>query len=244
MIDKIEDNSKEEAWKLARKGKFTASASHRLLAKGKGEVFGAGAMSYINEVACDAYTTFSDDGYEIYDMKMGKIMEPEIAAHYETAWGIEITNLYGATNPHFEPDPYFPKDSGGSPDGIIRNNHGSISWGVEFKRPKKLTHWSYLTNIKDQWDLKRLSEDGEKLKWADKLNSVASYYSQVQKLMNIFKCDLWHWCSYNEYFPIRDRLLVIEIKPDKPFIDDLNVRVGIGIKRKYELLDRRKNPTM
>lgn len=151
MIDNITDNSKEEAWKLARKGKFTASASHRLLSKGKDAIFGAGALSYINEVACDAYTLFEDESYESYDMKMGKIVEPEIAAHYEKVTGIMISDYYGCTNPHFEPYYNYPDDSGGSPDAVIRSPSGNVSFGAEFKRPKRMTHWNYINQIKDQW---------------------------------------------------------------------------------------------
>lgn len=218
-IDKIRDTSHEEAWKLARKGKFSASRISELLGKGKDSMFGVGAMSYINEVACDAFTEFEDtEGMETYAMKMGKILEPQAAAHHQKIVGVEITH-YGGNNPYFRE--YCP-DSGGSPDAIAYDISGDISFGAEYKCPKRETHWDYLFSISNQQDLQKV---------------CPKYYAQVQFLIHIFKCDLWHWCSYNDYFKGKHKILIVEVQPDKLFMDNLLIRLKSAIKKKYELIE-------
>ena len=219
----VKDNTPaDEQWKLARSGKFTASSISKIMLPGKDNMFSKGGLTYINEVACDAYTLFEDRNVQTYSMMMGKIKEPEAFAFYSKLIGLNGLQYFGDGNPLFKE---YCKDSGGSPDAIAPVDADTVSFGGEFKCPDRDTHWDYLKTIKDQYDLKKLCPD---------------YYGQCEFLMRTFKCDLWHWVSYNEYFPLKDRALIIEVKWDKNYQNDLEVRLQQAIKMKYELIEQFK----
>lgn len=221
MID-FTDTSKEEAWRLAKWGKFSASCIDVLTSKGVGEMFGKGAKTYIKKVAREAYTLFNtEEDVETYDMKMGKQREAQSYAAYRKAIGFDDLTYYGGNNPHFEP---YDEHSGGSPDCVAKMSDGKVSFGAEFKNPKGDVHFDYLTNIRNQYDLYK---------------AAPIYYGQCQFLLMIYKCDLWHWCSHNEFFPPRDRLLLIEVEPDKQYQDNLLLRLKQAIILKQLIIEVR-----
>ena len=100
------------------------------------------------------------------------------------------------------------------------------SFGCELKNPSSAVHMEYLLTIKDSQDLKKESIE---------------YYTQCQFAMMTFKTDLWHWCSHNEYFRGNDRMLIIEVPADKNFQADLEVKLGMAIKKKNEFIEQLKN---
>lgn len=217
------DTSAEEKWKLQRKGRFTASEIHKLLSKGAGsEMFGKGARTYIQQIAVDHYTGFEDRDIMTYDMKMGKIREPEAYAHHCKLLGFELQYFGGGTPVFIEYGP----DAGCSPDALAINSNGLISFGADYKCPARDTHWDYLMNIKNQKDLQVFCPD---------------YYAQQQFTLMCCKCDLYHWVSYNEYFPFDDRMLIIEVKPDKPYQANLDIRLKMAIKERNRLIEELKN---
>lgn len=222
MINGIDQ---KDAWLQLKWGRFSASEIHKLLSKGRGnEMFGSGAITYIEQVARQAYTLFNDDeNAETYAMKMGKAKEAEAFTHYSRLIGFTGLEYYGESNPIFKE--YCP-ESGCSPDCIAFKPDGTVSFGAEFKNPASKAHWSYLRNIKDQWDLRKECEE---------------YYAQIQFTLMCYDAELWHFVSYNEYYPFKDRMLIIEVKPDKNYQTNLKIRLDMGKKKKAEFLEEMKN---
>lgn len=224
---KDSEKAKVDKWKLEKHGKFSASNIFKLMMPGKGgEAFSVGGLTYIEEVAQEAYTIYTDDeNLETYDMRMGKIREPQAAKYYQHLLkGVPNIEYYGGSNPLFK---HYCPDSGASPDCLVWKDSTSVSWGAEFKCPKRGTHWDYLMKIKDDVDLKMAS---------------AQYYGQCQMGMLAFDTDLWHWCSYNEYYTLaKDKMLIIEVKRDKTYIENLKIRLKMAVKKKWELIEQMKN---
>ncbi len=214
-----------EKWKLAKWGNFSASEMSKLLSKGTGsETFGVGARTYINKIARQAYTTFNEeDEVETKAMKDGKMREPVSFAFLEKLLGFNGLIYYGGGNPIFH---HYCPDSGCSPDVIAPIDANTVSFGAELKNPTGDVHMEYLRKIKDQYDLKKESE---------------IYYCQSQFSLMAYKCDLWLWCSHNEYFPFKDRMLIVEVKPDKSYQANLDIRLKMAIKERNRLIEELKN---
>jgi len=222
-----------EAWLEKKWGKFSGSEIWKLTIGGKEDkktgtksLFGDGAMSYIKKIAVQAYTLFNlDDNPETFQMKLGKAREHISAAYYQKLISFGGIMYYGGLNPLFEP---YTADSGCSPDIVVWKDYKAriASWGAELKNPSSAVHMEYLLTIKDAMDLKRESIE---------------YYSQCQFAMMTFKTDLWHWCSHNEYFPDKSRMLLIEVPQDKNFQNDLDARIEKATKLKYEFIEKLKN---
>lgn len=226
FLDESKDSEKAkvDAWRRKKWGRFSASQIFHLMIPGKGEVFSPGGVTYIEQVAREAYTTYNEeDSVETYAMRMGKIKEAQAYAHLRRLLGFDGLQYHGGNDPVF--DLYCP-DSGVSPDCRAVLPDGTVSFGAEIKCPTGKIHMFYLRNIKDQWDLKKISEE---------------YYAQVQKALLKYKCDHWLWTSYNEYFPFKDQQLLIEVKADKPYIQNMDVRLKMAIKKKYEIIEEMKN---
>lgn len=220
----VTDIAPVERWLLDKWGCFSASEMYKLLSKGVGEMFGKGAKTYIEEVAIEAYTMFNtDENVETYAMKMGKIREAESFYYYVRLLGIEFMKYFGGDNPVFKK---YCEDSGCSPDSLAEKTDGTVSFGAEFKNNQRKQHFTDLRTIKDADDLKKEHIDD---------------YTQCQFSMMCYKTDLWHWCSYNEYFPEKDKMLIIEVKEDKSFQDNLIVRLAMAKKIKYRIIEQRNN---
>jgi hypothetical protein len=220
----ITDTTANEKWLLDKWGCFSASEMHKLLSKGVGEMFGKGAKTYIEEVAIEAYTMFNmDENVETYAMKMGKIREAESFYYYIKLLGIQFMEYYGGDNPVFKK---YCEDSGCSPDSLAKKADGTASFGAEFKNNQRKQHFTDLRTINEADDLKKEHIDD---------------YTQCQFSMMCYKTDLWHWCSYNEYFPEKDKMLIIEVKEDKSFQDNLIVRLAMAKKIKYRIIEQRNN---
>jgi len=122
----MEQNNEQRTaeWKEARRGKFTSSNIHRLMAiKG----LGVGADSYCFELAIDIVCGLDDeDNFESFDMRRGTEWEPfafEMFKEKKAADFIDVTTC------GFIP---LNKDTGSSPDGIT-----SDEGLVEIKCPKR-----------------------------------------------------------------------------------------------------------
>lgn len=210
----------EEKWKLDKRGMFSASEMFKLLPgkKRTENVFDIGAMTYIEQMATDSFTEYEAREINSYAMANGKAEEPKAVVHYGKLLGIHPT-YYGDGNPTFFK---YCSDSGCSPDAVLFKPDGNISFGAEFKCPERLTHSRYLRKIKNDWDLKDQMEE---------------YYCQCQFAMMVFKCDLWHWCSYNDYFPFSTKLHIIEVKANVNFQRNLDARLKLAIAEKRRIVE-------
>lgn len=220
----ITDTTVHEKWLMDKWGCFSASKNHLLLSKGVGEMFGKGAKTYIEEVAIEAYTMFNtEESVETYAMKMGKIRESESFSRYRRLLGVDFLQYHGGDNPIFKK---YCVDSGCSPDCTAPKADGTLSFGAEFKNNQRKQHFTDLRTIDDQFDLK---------------NEHLDDYMQCQFSMMCYNVNLWHWCSCNEYFPERDKMLIIEVKEDKQFQDNFYIRLQMAKKIKHRIIEQRMN---
>jgi hypothetical protein len=220
-------------WKRKKWGMFSASRIHHLLVPGTADkktgiapMFGKGALTYIHEIASQSYIEFNDeeDGAESFSMKEGKRREPIAAGYYQRIIGLNDMMYFGG-----QPDFYnYDEHSGCSPDLVVWKDEANqiASFGAEFKNPKRDTHMDYLIEIKNCEDLK---------------NKCSDYYTQCQFCMMVLKADLWHWVSHHEYYPVKDRMLIIEVPVDKNFQADLEVKLSMAVKKKNEFVNLLKN---
>lgn len=231
MNDYFDMSGEAEAnWLRLRWGKFTASEINNLLIPGKGnEMFGETAKSYIKKVACQAYTRFDPTEQRpiSYDMRMGKQREPEAFAHFAKITGTTQTLIHcGGTSPvfkHYKPIRDFTEQAGCSPDAIDPKGDSmdEIEFGAELKAPSATTHMDYLLNIRTQEHLKA---------------KCAEYYAQIQFSMMCFDVGTWFFASYNDAFPFKDKLLIIEVKKDNRLCADLETRLYHAVIQKNEIL--------
>jgi hypothetical protein len=216
----------EDEWRRCKWGKFSASEIDNLMTLGQRETFSAGGIAYIERIAREAYTIFNDsENNETFAMKQGKKKEAEAFQFYRQLLGRDDFEYYGGGNPYFE---HYSNDSGASPDCLLWKDRANkiVSFGAEFKCPTSKIHWDYIRSIKTQFDLKQMNP---------------LYYGQCQFGMMTFKTDLWHWCSYNEYYPIKHRMKIIEIVPDKNYQSNLKIREQMAVKKKYQFLEEIRN---
>lgn len=212
----------EVIWRQLKWGKFSASEISNLMTPGKGTTFSDGGDSYIERIAREGYTSFNDsENSESRAMRNGKMKEPESFGYYYRLIGSPTQMEYfGGSSPYFE---LYDDHSGASPDAIMWIDKGlkTVSFGAEFKCPSSKTHWEYLNSIKDQWDLRKISPE---------------YYGQCQFGMMVFKTSLWHWSSYNEYYPAESRLHLIEVQADEKYQKELNTRLKMAISKKNGII--------
>lgn len=221
-----------DKWKLDKWSMFSASEIVKLLVEGpvidkktgETEMFGEGALTYIERVARESYTMFNEDENPTsYAMKMGSEREPEGAGYYMRYLGLTDMIYYGVGNSRFFK---FNEHAGASPDCVLwldeKNQIASV--GAEGKNPSPATHDWYLTNIITQNDLRR-EEPG--------------YFAQIQFTMLALNCDLWHWYSHCSFFKEKERLLLIQVEADKNFQNKIRMRLKAAIKLKMELIKAR-----
>lgn len=227
FLDESKDSEKAkvEAWLRKKWGRFSASQMFHLNVPGKaGEIFSPGGITYIEQVACEAHTIYNDEeSVESKAMKIGKIREPQSFAFLSRLLGFDGLQYFGGDNPIF--DLYCP-DSGVSPDCKAMLPDGTVSFGAELKNPTRKVHMFYLRNIKDQLDLKRISDE---------------YYAQVQMALMKYKCDHWLWCSHNEYFPFKNRMKIVEVKTDERYQQNMAIRIKMAVKMKYKIIEELNN---
>lgn len=228
-----EELTAEEKWLMDKWGMFGASDMYKLWAKGVGSnMFGVGAMTHIKKVARQAYTMFNTcDNVETYAMKMGKVNEPQAFGYLYNLLRIPQLEYHGSGNPIFvkHRKSEFKDDTGCSPDSTAKTKEGKISFGMEFKCPSGDVHWDYLDAISNQKELLACCKD---------------FYTQIQFSMACTGADLWVFCSYNEYFPEKDKALIIECTPHEEFMEKLDIRILAAIEKKKELIEKRKNSQM
>lgn len=218
--------NKVEAWKRKKWGCYSGSQIFHLMVPGKETLFSPGGITYIESIAREGYTAFNEEeSVESYAMKMGKVREPQSFAFLQKMLGFDGMEYYGGDNPYFHK---YCKDSGVSPDAVAWKDKkaGIASFGAELKNPTGKVHMHYLRTIKDHLDLKKQSSE---------------YYNQCQMSCLAFNTDHWLWCSHNEFFPFKDRMLIIEIPAEKNHQTSMSMRIKMAVKNKYEIIEELKN---
>lgn len=227
MINQIDpiDN-----WHLQRWSKFTASENYKLLIGGnKNEMFGVGAMSYIKQKSMEMSTRMWErpELEEVKSLLHGKMYEYPAYDSFVTITKNYSMEYMGTDNPIFLEYEMLKGESGGSPDIVNRDNSKKIDAGAEIKCPKNpLIHYERLL-WKDQWDIKE---------------NYSQCYCQIQNLMLITGAFIWYFISFDERQINKSKQCkIIEVKPDKKFQDNLDIRLQMAVKEKYILFNRYMN---
>lgn len=233
MIHQYNENQLDD-WHQQRWEKFTGSENHKLLSKGRGtELFGEGAMTYIKQKALETQIRM----YERPELEYNKtLLWGKIEEDYAFQWYVKTTKNYithfGSTTPVFL-DYEIPEmigHVGVSPDAAaVSMNNGviSIDMGLEIKCPKNpMVHWERLL-WKDQEDI---------------LNNCPDYYCQIQNTLMITEAPFWHFASYDgRQKDPKNRIVIIEVKPDKRYQDNLFMRLKCAIAKKKEIIEQYQN---
>ena len=227
---------KEQEWGKQKWGMFSASRISELLILNADGSFGKGAMTYINQVACECYTEYEHNEFKgTWEMRQGKINEPLAAQYYTSIMkSIEIPGrtirweYYGGANPLFKKYNDF---SGTSPDqiGFLDEKPYILA---EFKCPSRDMHWQRLQQIS------KYRPEQEYL-WLREYH--IDYYAQMQFNMLNFGCKIGHWVSYNQYFKEPDTAIIITIPEDKTFQHKLKILLGMANTEKNKIINSLKN---
>jgi hypothetical protein len=212
---------KIEQWHRQRRGKFTASENYKLLVGGKkGEMFGEGATTYIEQKAFEM-TTAMWERPELEETK--SILHGRVHEYPAYEMYVKETRNYSmqylGDDPLFYPYDTMPDECGGTPDCANITDAGLIDFGAEIKCP-----------INPMYHYRRL-------KWKDQFDLKENYplcYTQIQNLLMITKAQEWHFVSFDDRQLIRPyKIKIIPVFPEKTFQNNLEVRLRMAAKAKY-----------
>ncbi len=209
----MNDMQRTDEWYLARKGKITASEIVNILVKGRGkdEVFGKTALSYLNDKVAER---LMDDEMFIYYMREVKKSAPAMR------WGTEYEDtareqyeLYTkcrVMDCPFTPMKGYEDYVGGSPDG----RRSSLDRIIEIKCP-----YNPSVHI-------------EHCKWTnpeDLKIGNPQYYAQVQHNMMITGTAMCDFISYSPMFRGGLDTHVLEIPIDEEYNKVLLERLELAV---------------
>lgn len=224
----MNDFQRTQEWYLSRKGRVTASEVADILVKGRGkdEVFGKTAISYLNGKIAERF--MEDEMFIYYQeevkkstaaMRWGTEYEDSARQQYELATGNKVMDCMFMELAGFE------GYVGGSPDGRLSTLDGII----EIKSPyNPAIHLEHTT-----WDTP------EKLKAGN-----LTYYSQVCLNMMITGAKYCDFISYSPMFRHGLDLSILRVPADEEFQALLLERLGLAvayIKEKEKLFAANEN---
>lgn len=227
------DSQKIEAWLLKRRAKFSASENHKLLPNGKqdvGELWSKTAKTYIETKVIELSTKMYEkpEIEEVEALRHGKANEfPSFERYIKETKNYKMTYL-GDENPTFIPCTKLINEAGGTPDvaNIIDAETGTvkIDYGCELKNPYNPAYHFRRLHWKTQWDIKQ---------------GYPSCYCQIQDLIRITGAFGWDFVSHDErQWSKKHQILIIEVKPDINFINNLEIRIALAIEEKYKVLSK------
>jgi hypothetical protein len=199
-------------WLQQRRGKFTASEFHRLMAYPNKAELPAGAKTYALEKAVEIMSLMDDtEKYISVDMAWGIEHELEAIAAFTELTGIEPYNTGDNQKSLLLGD-----DVSCTPDGLIQ-----VHSGIEVKCPKSKTHFQY-SLLKNADDLKR---------------ECPEYYWQCMGSMYVAGRESWHFVSYDpRYKEKRHQLHTFELVRNEDDIALLDERLLMAVEHRNRLL--------
>lgn len=218
-----------DEWIKKRRSKFTSSDNWKLLPTSKqatGQLWSTTANTYIEQKVIELTTKFYQrpELDEVEALRHGKANEfPSYERYVQETKNFSMTYL-GDETPMFIPCPKLVSESGGTPDVANIIEAGKIDYLCELKNPVNPAYHYRRLAWRTMWDVKE---------------GYPSCYCQIQDLIRItgaFGCD---FVSHDERQLARSKqIVIIEIKPDKKFIDNLELRIELAIKEKYKQLSK------
>jgi hypothetical protein len=133
----------------------------------------------------------------------------------------------GDESPTFIPCKKIIGESGGTPDVaniVLNGDDATIDAGCELKNPiNPAYHFRRLT-WRTMWDVKE---------------GYPSCYAQIQDLLRLTGASTWDFVSHDvRQLSRAKQILIIEVKPDRKFIDNLELRIELAVKEKYKILSK------
>jgi hypothetical protein len=214
----FESNDLVDAWLKKRREKFTSSENFLLLKDGTGRT------SYIERKVIELTTKYFErpELTEVESLRHGKTFEYPAFQEYIYRTKNHSMTYMGDESPIFIPWAKMPDESGGTPDAGNILIDGKIDYLTEIKCPVKPAYHFRRLKWKTQWDI---------------LEGYPSVYCQMQDLIRLtgaFGCD---FVSYDErQLSINNQIIIIEVKPDRKFIDNLELRIEFAVRDKYKML--------
>jgi hypothetical protein len=208
-----------DVWHQKRKAKFTSSCNYKLLGDGKVN------STYVEEKVIELTTRYYErpELEQVESLLWGNVYERPAFETYVDVTKNHSMIYIGRDNPIFYPDETMIYEAGGSPDGADINE-GKITHGLEIKCPKNPAYHFRRLNWKTMWDVK----DG-----------YPQCYCQIQDLIRVTRAASWDFISYDErQLSKQKRIVIIEIKPDTKFINNLEIRIRNAVTEKYKLLSK------
>lgn len=199
----IQQNTAE--WLKARLGNFTASAVHQLMQSGRGkdELFGKTALTYIREVAAerDLLPAYIEDDilFEVYTQQTsfsnkatewGHETEPLAAERYALLTGFDTEECGIFAHPSVE-------RFSASPDRIATDPRSGAQVVVEIKCPSPKTFVEYRECIHDAAELKAVRPE---------------YYWQVQAEMACTGLRSAHFVAFCPF--LRHHITIVPVAAD------------------------------
>ena len=199
----------KEQWAKFRRGLFTASEVHRLLAEPKLKAdkeagnLSEGAKTYVRERVAILLAPEEPQHYNS-NMERGNEVEPQAVMAYADSIGMSI-NSNGFIYTSVGGFVFFTEEefnAGGTPDVILNDKPFSIIG--EIKCPLSKTHLEYMM-ISNAEDLKK---------------AVPQYYSQMQMNMWLCEADKGDFISFDDrYYNSKHHLHIVNVPRDEEHIE-------------------------
>lgn len=200
-------------WYLARKGMITASEIVNILTKGRGkdEVFGKTALSYLNEklaerfMDAEQFIFYSEDVKRSTPaMRWGNEYEDTARKVYEMASGNTVMDE------PFQKLKGFDDYVGGSPDGRLSTMDGIIEIKCPYNPAVHLEHLNWKTP-------------------KDLLAGNPQYYAQVQANMLITGTEYCDFISYSPLYRNKMDLSILKVPKDEEYLKNLMERINLAV---------------
>jgi len=215
------DGGKEfDEWLVRRWARFTSSTNYKAIGT-------AGSFdTYVEEKAIELCTNLWErpELEFVSSLLWGKVYEQPAAERYMKESKNYSMSYIGREQPMFYIDKTMPDDCGGSPDMANILDGGTIDYLCEIKCPKN-----------PAYHFKRLA-------WTSQFDIKEKYiqcYTQMQDLIRVtgaFGCD---FVSFDERQIAKSKQIkIIEVKPDRKFIDNLEIKLHTAVREKYKLISK------
>jgi hypothetical protein len=231
MSNYFENTDKIDQWFKKRRAKFSSSEQWKLLPTSKqpaNQLWSGTASTHIETKVIELSTKIYErpDLDEAEALRHGKINEyPAFERYIQETKNYSMSYL-GDENPTFIPCKDMPDESGGTPDvaNIVQgiNELVTIDYGAEIKNAYNPAYHFRRLKWRSMWDVKQ---------------GYPSCYAQIQDLIRITGAFGWDFISYDErQLSKKSQIVIIEVKPDRKFIDNLELRIQLAVKEKYKVL--------
>lgn len=209
----MNDFQRTPEWYIQRKGRITASEVADILVKGRGkdEVFGKTALTYLNGKLAERF--MEDDMFVYYQeevkksapaMRWGTEYEDTAREQYELATSRKVMDCMFAELTGYE------GYVGGSPDGRVSTMERIIEIKCPYSPSVQIEHCKW----KNPEDLKA---------------GNLQYYAQVQLNMKITGTLLCDFISYSPLYRKGLDLHILEVPYDEEFMKVLMERIDLSV---------------